>query len=88
MPIIKQFIRSPDAVYNLPSQASVRKTIGQRVKAARQKHGMSQIELAQNLGKKSAAYIAFVESGQRNISAVDLSRLAVHLGEDLSSFYP
>jgi transcriptional regulator with XRE-family HTH domain len=84
----KLLVRDPDAIYTLPSHEQVTKTIGERIKALRLKHRMSQVELSRNIGKKSAAYLAFIEQGQRNISSADLARLAVHLKVKLSYFYP
>lgn len=81
-------VRDPKANYNLPTDQSIRSTIGAKLRELRKQHGMAQIELAKNIGKKSAAYIAFIESGERNITATDLSRIAFHLKVRLSYFYP
>lgn len=57
-----------------------RKSMGERIRELRTQLGLSQLELAQKVGKSSAAYIAFIESGERNISTLDLMTLAKHLG--------
>lgn len=82
----KMFVRHPDANYDLPSAAVIRIQIGQRIRQLREKFGMSQIELARNLGKESATYTALIEKGARNIAATELVRLASHFKVDLSFF--
>ncbi len=62
--------------------------VGSHMRELREKHRMSQLELAHNLGKKSAAYVAMIESGERNMRATDLIRLARHLKVELSLFLP
>lgn len=84
----RALIRDPKANYDLPDPGDIQVVIGQRIRELRKKHRMSQMELARNLGKTSAAYIANIEGGFRNITAADLSRLAHHLKVKLSYFYP
>jgi len=86
MPIIK--VHSPHADYDLPDADSIKQRIGQRIREQRLLLRMSQEELAKNVGKKTATYIALIEKGTRNISAVDLARIAHHFKIDLSFFYP
>jgi transcriptional regulator with XRE-family HTH domain len=47
--------------------------------------GLSQTELAQKINKTSAAYIAFIEAGKRNLSTMDLMLLAKNLDTTVSS---
>lgn len=61
-----------------------RKTMGKRIRERRDALGLSQLELAQRVGKSSAAYIAFIESGERNITMVDLMVLAKELGTSVA----
>lgn len=88
MPKVTKFIKDPKANYDLPSDTDIRVTVGTRLRELRKAHRMSQKELAVNIGKNSAAYIAFIESGERRISAVDLALIASHLKVKLSYFYP
>lgn len=61
-----------------------KKTFGQRIKTRRLEIGISQLELAQKIHKASAAYIAFIESGDRNISTMDMMLLAKALDTSVS----
>ncbi|MDO8648817.1 MAG: helix-turn-helix transcriptional regulator [Candidatus Peregrinibacteria bacterium] len=63
---------------------TTRKEIGKRIKQLREQLGLSQLVLAQMVGKSSAAYIAFIESGERNISTMDMMVLAKKLGTTVS----
>lgn len=54
----------------------LKKLIGKNIKKTRLNLGMSQGQLAKNLGKSSPAYIAFIEAGKRNINIVDFINLA------------
>lgn len=85
MPLVR--IPHPKATYDLPEAPDIRRSIGEQIKAKRLAFEMSQLELAQTLGKKSAAYVAFIESGDRNITAAELVRLAKHFRVSLSYFY-
>ena len=82
----KMLVRHPKADYSLPTPDEIRKVLGVRVRQLRKQFNMSQKELAVNIGKHSAAYIAFIETGERNISATDLIRLARHFKVNLSTF--
>lgn len=59
---------------------TVKKQLGRRIKDKREKLGISQTELAKSVHKSSPAYIAFIESGERNVSAMDLMLIAKNLG--------
>ncbi|MDD4318995.1 MAG: XRE family transcriptional regulator [Candidatus Peribacteraceae bacterium] len=58
---------------------NMKKNLGRRIKEQREKLGWSQLELAQKVGKSSPAYIALIESGDRNISSMDLMLISKHL---------
>ncbi len=59
------------------------KKIGQRIKKARERAGMSQEELAARMEYKSAATISHFEKGLRKISIADLQTLSGILGVTL-----
>ena len=60
--------------------------IGQRIKELREKVEMSQKDLAYT-ADLDRSYIASVESGQRNISIVNLEKIANTLGVSLSELF-
>jgi len=62
-----------------------KKTIGENIKALREKLGFSQEALAQKVGKQTATYIAFIEKGERNITTVDLMSIARQLGTSVAN---
>lgn len=62
------------------------KLIGARIKEIRQEKGISQKDLATEVGFDSATSISLIESGDRKISIVDLEKTAQFLNEDLNSF--
>jgi transcriptional regulator with XRE-family HTH domain len=57
-----------------------REALGKNIRQKRELLGLSQTELAQSVYKSSAAYIAFIESGDRNVTAMDLMLIAKKLG--------
>ncbi|MDP4007750.1 MAG: helix-turn-helix transcriptional regulator [Candidatus Peregrinibacteria bacterium] len=59
--------------------------LGKRIKSKREELGLSQSELANSVNKSSAAYIAFIEAGDRNVSAMDLMLIAKRLGVTVAS---
>lgn len=64
----------------------IRILYGERLKALRKKSGLSQEEL----GFKSSlhrTYISEVERGRRNISIVNISRIAKALGIKIKDFF-
>lgn len=63
---------------------SQKELIGQRIKERREFLKLSQKELAEKAKKSSAAYIAFIEGGNRSISTLDLMLLAKALGVTVS----
>ena len=65
------------------TDSAIRKSLGANIKRFRELLGYKQIELSRAIGKKSPAYIALIESGDRNISAVDLINMAAVLGVEI-----
>lgn len=63
------------------------KTIGHRIRMAREQAGLLQEEVAEKLGYKSVATISHFEKGIRKISVVDLQRLAEFLDVPISYFF-
>lgn len=61
-----------------------KKALGIRIREKREQLEMSQTELAKSVNKSSAAYIAFIEAGERNVSAMDLMLIARSLGTTVS----
>ena len=64
----------------------IKPIIGQRIKQLREKNGISQKDLAfeSNLDR---SYIASVENGQRNISIVNITKIATALKVSLKEFF-
>ena len=57
-----------------------RVAIGQTIKKLREDLNITQTELAKSVQKSSPAYIALIESGERNMSTMDLLLIAKQLG--------
>ena len=60
--------------------------IGARIKALREKHGLSQSELAECLGFRSRQTLSSIEAGDRKVTVDELLLAAEHLGEDIDYF--
>ena len=60
--------------------------IGQRIKELREKAEMSQKDLAYT-ADLDRSYIASIENGQRNVSIVNIEKIAVALGLTLKDFF-
>ena len=60
--------------------------VGKRVKELRYKLGLSQEELA-DLASLDRTYITSVECGKRNISIVNIEKLAIALKVSLKEFF-
>lgn len=60
--------------------------VGKRVKELRNAIGISQEELADKAGL-DRTYITSVECGKRNISIVNIEKLAIALGVTLAEFF-
>ena len=64
----------------------IKSNVGKRIKEIREKVDMSQKDLAYS-SDLDWSYIASVESGQRNISIVNLEKIAISLGVSLSELF-
>jgi transcriptional regulator with XRE-family HTH domain len=60
--------------------------IGIRIKTAREEMGLSQADLAGNIGFQSATAISLIESGDRKVTAGLLEKLSGVLHRDISYF--
>lgn len=65
---------------------NVKVKTGKRIKQLREATSMSQKDLAYT-ADLDRSYIASVESGQRNISIVNIERIAIALGVNLKEFF-
>jgi len=65
---------------------NIKSKVGRRIKEIRQIKDMSQKDLAYT-SDIDRSYIASVESGKRNISIVNLEKIAVALEVSLSEFF-
>lgn len=65
---------------------SVKIKIGLRIKELREAENMSQKDLAYT-ADLDRSYIASVENGQRNISIVNIEKIAIALGVSLNEFF-
>ncbi len=64
----------------------IKKAVGKRVKELRNKIGISQEELA-DTAQLDRTYITSVECGKRNISIVNIEKLANALNVTLAEFF-
>jgi len=64
----------------------VKRKIGQRIKELREAANMSQKDLAYS-ADLDRSYVASVENGQRNISIVNIEKIAAALGVSLKEFF-
>jgi transcriptional regulator with XRE-family HTH domain len=64
----------------------IRSNVGKRIKEIRENAKMSQKDLAYS-ADLDRSYIASVESGQRNISILNLEKIATSLGVTLSELF-
>ena len=64
----------------------VREKIGQRIKHLRETSSMSQKDLAYS-ADLDRSYIASVENGSRNISIVNIEKIAIALNVNLKEFF-
>lgn len=64
----------------------VREKIGQRIKHLREFSSMSQKDLAYS-ADLDRSYIASVENGSRNISIVNIEKIAIALNVTLKEFF-
>lgn len=61
------------------------KTLGQRIKQARENTGYSQLDLAKALGFETATAISLIESDERGVTAENLGRIASFLKTDINA---
>ncbi|NOY51124.1 MAG: helix-turn-helix transcriptional regulator [Chlorobi bacterium] len=64
----------------------IKSKIGARIKELREQNKLSQKDLAYS-ADLDRSYIASVENGQRNISIVNIEKIALALGENLTTFF-
>jgi len=64
----------------------VKLKIGQRIKELREKSNMSQKDLAY-AADLDRSYIASIENGQRNVSIVNIEKIATALNVTLKEFF-
>lgn len=57
------------------------KIVGRVLAAARKKHGVTQVEMANRLGKPQS-FVSAYEAGQRRVDVLELMRIADAIGED------
>ena len=62
-------------------------TIGKNIRIAREEAGLSQLDLSKALGFESATAVSLIESGERKISAENLSVLERTLNRDIKFFF-
>jgi transcriptional regulator with XRE-family HTH domain len=60
--------------------------VGEKIRSAREEMGLSQIELAKELGFESATAVSLIENGERNLSTENLVRLSKILQRDVKYF--
>lgn len=65
---------------------SIKLKIGYRIKELREKAGMSQKDLAYT-ADLDRSYIASIENGQRNVSIVNIEKIAIALNVNLKEFF-
>jgi len=63
------------------------KTLGARIKLARERLGLTQEELVERLGRKTVAAISEYENGKRRLAAAELPDFARALEVPVSYFY-
>ena len=60
---------------------------GRRMRAARDDHGWSQEDLADEAGL-DRTYVGGVERGERNLALLNINKIATALGEKFDGFLP
>ena len=68
------------------SDYDIRSKIGLRIKELRAERGVRQEEIANLIGM-SRSYFGEVETGKRNVAAVNLEKIAKGLGVSLAEFF-
>lgn len=59
-------------------------TVGQRIKQARERADMTQLELAKHLGYNSPTAVSLIEAGERSVRVETLERIAEVLHQDVN----
>lgn len=67
--------------------ADVQIRFGERLRAVRQQRGISQEKLA-DLAGLHRTYVSSIERGERNVSLVNIERLAAALGVAMAELMP
>ena len=67
--------------------AHVQVRFGERLRAVRQQRGISQEKLAELAGLHRT-YVSSIERGERNVSLVNIERLAAALGVAMAELMP
>ena len=67
--------------------AHVQVRFGERLRAVRQQRGISQEKLAELAGLHRT-YVSSIERGERNVSLVNIERLAAALGVTMAELMP
>jgi transcriptional regulator with XRE-family HTH domain len=67
--------------------ADVQIRFGERLRAVRQQRGISQEKLAELAGLHRT-YVSSIERGERNVSLVNIERLAAALGVAMAELMP
>ena len=65
---------------------NIKNYIGQRIRNLRKKMGISQMKLAE-LAQLDRTYLTSVENGKRNISIINLEKIAAALNVSLKEFF-
>mgnify|MGYP001005691449 CR=1 FL=1 len=78
---VEKAFETPAMINNLEKSPS---TIGQRIKAAREKAGLSQTQLAELLGYNTPTAISLIESDERSVKVETLKKIADVLHQDVT----
>jgi transcriptional regulator with XRE-family HTH domain len=71
----------------MPPETDIKVRFGQRLRELRQARGLSQEELAYRAGLHRT-YVSSAERGERNVSLVNIERLAKAVDVDIREFFP
>ncbi|MCH7922404.1 MAG: ImmA/IrrE family metallo-endopeptidase [Nitrospinae bacterium] len=66
--------------------SDLRKTLGKRIRLARERVGFTQDDLAQRAGLPALQTVSLIEKGEREVKAWELAKLAEVLHTDISEF--
>jgi transcriptional regulator with XRE-family HTH domain len=71
----------------VPLETDIRVRFGRRLRELRKERGLSQEELAFRAGLHRT-YVSSAERGERNVSLINIKRLAKALGVDMCDLLP